>query len=43
MLLQETNGAVKLAGYKAIDEAVTAGAPQATAALVRRNLSVAER
>ncbi|KAH6944396.1 hypothetical protein HPB50_002908 [Hyalomma asiaticum] len=43
ILLQETNDDVKLAGYKAIDEAVTAGAPPAAAALVRRNLNVAQR
>ncbi|KAH6939676.1 hypothetical protein HPB50_020429 [Hyalomma asiaticum] len=41
LLLQETNDAVQLAGYKAIDEAVTTGAPPAAAALVRRNLNMA--
>lgn len=43
ILLQETNDPVKLAGYKSIDEAVTAGAPPAAATLVRRNLTVAQR
>ncbi|KAH7940038.1 hypothetical protein HPB52_020551 [Rhipicephalus sanguineus] len=40
---KETNDPVKLAGYKAIDEAVNAGAPPAAATLVRRNLTVAQR